>query len=217
MKGRFKKEFGFDRQGSRSLVVIDKSYLQAVTAQELRFYAKHRLIFAVTEVLQYEHFRKWDPRRFANLVKLKAVEKHLALLFALYVKTKNFHWHMSGPHVRDYHLLLDEQATQVFAMIDEIAERARKLGGTTIRSISDIARHQRLTDNNAEFVAPHDMLVELRGDNQELTRRVYGEPLSTVVDTHAVVNEAACADEEYNRTLLLSAASLNRDVTFQRK
>src|SRR6266849_7128639 len=94
----------------------------------------------------------------------------LADVFALYVKTKNFHWHMSGPHFRDYHLLLDDQATQVFTMIDEIAERARKLGGTTIRSISDISRHQRLTDNNAEFVASHDMLVELRGDNQELTR-----------------------------------------------
>jgi len=99
-----------------------------------------------------------------------ALRKLLADVFGLYVKTKNFHWHMSGPHFRDYHLLLDEQATQVFAMTDEIAERARKLGGTTIRSISDISRHQRLTDNNAEFVASHDMLVELRGDNQELTR-----------------------------------------------
>jgi starvation-inducible DNA-binding protein len=99
-----------------------------------------------------------------------ALRKLLADVFVLYVKTKNFHWHMTGPHFRDYHLLLDEQATQVFAMTDEIAERARKLGGTTIRSISDISRHQRLTDNNAEFVAPRDMLVELRGDNQELTR-----------------------------------------------
>src|SRR5271166_2274019 len=85
----------------------------------------------------------------------------LADVFALYVKTKNFHWHMSGPHFRDYHLLLDDQATQIFAMTDDIAERARKLGATTIRSISDISRHQRLTDNNAEFVAPKDMLVEL--------------------------------------------------------
>jgi len=99
-----------------------------------------------------------------------ALRKLLADVFALYVKTKNFHWHMTGPHFRDYHLLLDEQATQVFAMTDEIAERARKLSGTTIRSISDISRHQRLTDNNAEFVAAHDMLVELRGDNQQLTR-----------------------------------------------
>ncbi len=77
---------------------------------------------------------------------------------------------MTGPHFRDYHLLLDDQAAQVFAMTDVIAERARKLGGTTIRSISDISRHQRLADNNAEFVAPRDMLVELRSDNQELTR-----------------------------------------------
>jgi len=99
-----------------------------------------------------------------------ALRKLLADVFTLYLKTKNFHWHMSGKHFRDYHLLLDEQATQIFAMTDVIAERARKLGGTTIRSISDISRHQRLTDNNAEFVAPHDMLVELRGDNQELTK-----------------------------------------------
>src|SRR5579863_729203 len=96
-----------------------------------------------------------------------ALRKLLADVFALYVKTKNFHWHMSGPHFRDYHLLLDEQATQIFAMTDDIAERARKLGGTTIRSISDISRHQRLKDNDKEFVAPRDMLVELRDDNLE--------------------------------------------------
>src|SRR5262244_3591489 len=84
----------------------------------------------------------------------------LADVFALYIKTKNFHWHMSGRHFRDYHLLLDEQGTQIFAMTDDIAERARKIGGTTIRSISDIAKHQRLKDNNAERVAPEDMLTE---------------------------------------------------------
>src|SRR5215470_15260875 len=94
----------------------------------------------------------------------------LANVFALYVKTKNFHWHISGRHFRDYHLLLDEQATQIFAMTDEIAERARKIGGTTIHSIGEITEHQRLKDNNAEFVAPKDMLSELRADNQELTR-----------------------------------------------
>jgi starvation-inducible DNA-binding protein len=101
-----------------------------------------------------------------------ALRKLLADVFALYVKTKNFHWHMSGKHFRDYHLLLDEQATQTFAMTDDIAERARKIGGTTLRSISDISRHQRLKDNNAEFVAPFDMLKELRGDNQQLTREL---------------------------------------------
>ena len=94
----------------------------------------------------------------------------LADVFALYLKTKNFHWHMSGRHFRDYHLLLDEHAEQIFAMTDDIAERARKLGGTTLHSISDISRHQRLKDNNEDFVTPEDMLTELRADNQELTR-----------------------------------------------
>lgn len=94
----------------------------------------------------------------------------LADMFALYVKTKNFHWHMSGSHFRDYHLMLDEQSDQIFATTDAIAERARKIGGTTIRSVGDIARHQRVRDNNDEFVAPHDMLAELCADNQQLTR-----------------------------------------------
>ena len=94
----------------------------------------------------------------------------LADVFALYLKTKNFHWHMSGRHFRDYHLLLDEHADQIFAMTDDIAERARKIGGTTLHSISDISRHQRLQDNNEDFVTPKDMLTELRSDNQELTR-----------------------------------------------
>src|SRR6202030_1410003 len=98
-----------------------------------------------------------------------ALRKLLADVFTLYLKTKNFHWHMSGKHFRDYHLLLDEHATQIFAMTDEIAERARKLGGTTIHSIRDIAEHQRLKDNNAEFVPPQDMLAELRDDNRQLT------------------------------------------------
>src|SRR5271154_5781093 len=94
----------------------------------------------------------------------------LADVFALYMKTKNFHWHMSGPHFRDYHLLLDEQSEQIFAMTDDIAERARKIGGTTLHSISEIAREQRLSDNNDEFVAPADMLAELTDDNQALVR-----------------------------------------------
>jgi starvation-inducible DNA-binding protein len=101
-----------------------------------------------------------------------SLRKLLANVFALYVKTKNFHWHMSGKHFRDYHLLLDEHATRIFAMTDEIAERARKIGGRTLRSISDISRHQSLKDNNEEFVAPEDMLVELRADNQHLTREL---------------------------------------------
>ena len=92
----------------------------------------------------------------------------LADTFALYLKTKNFHWHMSGPHFRDYHLMLDEQGDQLFAMTDAIAERARKLGGTTLRSIGHIARLQRIPDNDAEFVTPEDMIAELASDNQQL-------------------------------------------------
>lgn len=92
----------------------------------------------------------------------------LADVFTLYMKTKNFHWHMSGPHFRDYHLLLDEQAEQIFAMTDELAERARKIGGTTLRSIGHASRLQRISDNDADFVTPDDMLAELRDDNKQL-------------------------------------------------
>lgn len=94
----------------------------------------------------------------------------LADVFVLYVKTKSFHWHMTGSHFRDYHLLLDEHAEQIFAMTDAIAERARKTGGSSLRSISDIARHQRLKDNNEEAIAPKEMLQELRADNLQLIR-----------------------------------------------
>jgi starvation-inducible DNA-binding protein len=94
----------------------------------------------------------------------------LADTFALYLKTKNFHWHMTGQHFRDYHLLLDEHSDQIFAMTDDIAERARKIGGTTIHSIGEVSRNQRLKDNDEERVSPKDMLVELCADNQALTR-----------------------------------------------
>src|ERR1041385_3829676 len=96
----------------------------------------------------------------------------LADVFALYVKTKNFHWHMSGHHFRDYHLLLDEQADQLFAMTDPIAERVRKLGGLTLHSIGEIARIQRVLDHDSDYVEPLDMLAELAGDNKELTTRL---------------------------------------------
>lgn len=113
----------------------------------------------------------------------------LADTFVLYVKTKNFHWHMSGPHFRDYHLLLDEQADQIFAMTDDLAERVRKTGGTTIRSIGQIARMQRLLDNDAEYVTPLDMLAELRDDNKQmvtLLREAHG-----VCDEHGDVASAS--------------------------
>jgi starvation-inducible DNA-binding protein len=97
-----------------------------------------------------------------------ALNALLADVFAIYLKTKNFHWHMSGPHFRDYHLLLDEHADQIFAMTDDIAERVRKIGGITIRSIGNVARLQRISDNDAEYVDPLDMLAELREDNQAI-------------------------------------------------
>jgi starvation-inducible DNA-binding protein len=105
----------------------------------------------------------------------------LADMFALYVKTKNFHWHMSGPHFRDYHLLLDEQADQIFATTDDIAERVRKIGGTTLRSIGHVSRLQRIRDNDAGFVAPSDMLAELCNDNKELA--------TNLRQTHELCNE----------------------------
>jgi starvation-inducible DNA-binding protein len=98
----------------------------------------------------------------------EALKALLADVFALYLKTKNFHWHMSGPHFRDYHLLLDEQSDQIFAMSDPIAERGRKIGGSTIHSIGEIKRLQRLLDNDEAYVTPRDMLAELHGDNKQL-------------------------------------------------
>src|SRR6201988_1596859 len=101
-----------------------------------------------------------------------ALNALLADVFALYIKTKNFHWHVSGPHFRDYHLLLDEQGDQIFATIDPIAERVRKVGGTTLRSVGHIGRLQRVLDNDAEYVTPLDMLAELREENARLAERM---------------------------------------------
>ena len=110
-----------------------------------------------------------------------ALNATLADTFALYLKTKNFHWHMSGPHFRDYHLLLDEQAEQIYDTTDAIAERVRKVGGTTLRSIGHIARLQRVLDNDADYVTPLDMLAELRDDNMQTATRMR--------ETHGVCDE----------------------------
>jgi starvation-inducible DNA-binding protein len=132
----------------------------------------------------------------------------LADVFSLYVKTKNFHWHMSGPHFRDYHLLLDEQSDQIFAMTDDIAERARKIGGTTIRSIGEIAREQRLKDNDEEFVAPEEMLGELSRDNLLLTQSM--RAAHEVCEEHNDVATASMLevwiDQTERRTWFLSEA-----------
>jgi starvation-inducible DNA-binding protein len=133
----------------------------------------------------------------------------LADMFALYLKTKNFHWHMSGRHFRDYHLLLDEQAEQIFATTDAIAERVRKIGGTTLRSIGQISRLQRLLDNEAEYVSPHDMLAELRDDNKQLTAAM--RETHTLCDEHEDVASASLLenwiDEAERRTWFLFEAT----------
>jgi len=139
----------------------------------------------------------------------------LADVFALYLKTKNFHWHMSGPHFRDYHLLLDEQADQLYAMTDPIAERIRKVGGTTLRSIGHIARTQRISDNDAEYVQPLDMLAELRDDNKMLAKKL--REAHDVCDKHEDIATASLIevwiDETERRTWFLFEASRQGDPT----
>jgi len=137
----------------------------------------------------------------------------LADVFALYIKTKNFHWHMSGPHFRDYHLLLDEQATQLYAMTDPIAERIRKVGGPTLKSVGGIARAQRVLDNDAEYVEPLDMLAELREDSKGLAGRL--RQAHNVCDEHRDIATASLIevwiDETERRTWFLCEASRKGD------
>ncbi len=139
----------------------------------------------------------------------------LADVFSLYMKTKNFHWHMSGPHFRDYHLLLDEQADQLYAMTDPIAERIRKTGGSTLRSIGHIARIQRIKDNDAEYVDPQDMLAELREDNQILAARL--REVHGMVDELRDIATASLIetwiDETERRTWFLFEAGRRGDKT----
>jgi starvation-inducible DNA-binding protein len=142
-----------------------------------------------------------------------AMNAILADVFALYVKTKNFHWHLSGPHFRDYHLLFDEQADQIFAMSDAIAERVRKVGGSTIHSIGHIASLKRINDNNAEYVEPSDMLAELREDNKALAGRL--REAHNVCDEHRDIATASLIevwiDETERRTWFLFEAGRRGD------
>jgi starvation-inducible DNA-binding protein len=139
----------------------------------------------------------------------------LADVFALYLKTKNFHWHMSGPHFRDYHVMLDEQAEQLFEMTDPIAERIRKVGGSTLRSIGHIARTQRFLDNDADFVEPSDMLGELCDDNKTMATRL--REAHDVCDEHRDIASAAIIevwiDETERRTWFLFEASRPADAS----
>ena len=139
----------------------------------------------------------------------------LADAFALYLKTKNFHWHMSGPHFRDYHLLLDEQAGQILAMTDPVAERIRKVGGSTLKSIGHISRTQRLLDNDADYVEPLDMLAELRDDNKTLAARL--REAHNVCEEHRDVATTSLIeiwiDETERRTWFLFEASRQDGAT----
>jgi len=138
-----------------------------------------------------------------------AMNKLLADVFALYMKTKNFHWHMSGPHFRDYHLLLDEHADQLFAMTDAMAERVRKIGGLTLRSVGQVSQLQRVEDNDAEYVEPMDMLAELREDNKTLAANL--REAHDVCDEHSDLGTAAMlevwVDETERRTWFLFEAT----------
>jgi starvation-inducible DNA-binding protein len=142
-----------------------------------------------------------------------AMNAILADVFALYLKTKNFHWHMSGPHFRDYHLLLDEHGDQLFAMTDPIAERIRKVGGPTLKSIGHISRIQRVADNNADYVEPLDMLAELAGDNKTLAARL--REAHNVCDEHRDIATASLIevwiDETERRTWFLFEATRRRN------
>jgi starvation-inducible DNA-binding protein len=143
-----------------------------------------------------------------------AMNAILADVFALYLKTKNFHWHLSGPHFRDYHLLFDEQAEQIFAMTDPIAERVRKIGGATIKSIGQIAKLQRVLDNDADYVEPDDMLAELCEDNNTLVSRL--REAHNVCDEHRDIATASVIetwiDEAERRTWFLFETS-KREMT----
>lgn len=164
---------------------------------------------AITQAKEKHHAVQQIPTDLSREGVLEittALRQLLADTFALYLKTKNFHWHMTGTHFRDYHLLLDEHGEQIFAMTDDIAERARKIGGTTLRSIGDISRQQRLQDNDEESVSPKDMLTELCADNQALTG--YFRSAHGTCDKHDDVATASLIevwiDETERRTWFLA-------------
>jgi len=156
-----------------------------------------------------------DLRTAATKDIAAAMNGILADVFALYLKTKNFHWHMSGPHFRDYHVMLDEQADQIYAMTDPIAERIRKVGGSTLRSIGHIARTQRILDNDAEYVEPSDMLAELCEDNKTVATRL--REAHDVCQEHRDIATASFIevwiDETERRTWFLFEAGRPGDAT----
>ena len=176
------------------------------TAQQTTHQTTHRSA-AVKEASKTDSRDGFTPEQVKTLS--SALNPLLADFFALYLKTKNFHWHMSGPHFRDYHLLLDDQADQIFKVTDDIAERVRKIGGETIRSIGHIARMQRISDNDADFVDPLDMLAELREDNKTLVARM--REAHNVTDEHRDIASSSLLenwiDETERRTWFLFESS----------
>ena len=182
-------------RGARNLQVREGNWQMATTS--------------ATQLSTQEKTRRDLPSGLGRegVVEITRELRHLlADVFTLYLKTKNFHWHMSGSHFRDYHLLLDEQGEQIFAMTDVIAERARKLGGTTLHSIGEISRHQRLKDNDYEAMSPQYMLAELCEDNQLLTRSL--RSAHELCDRHSDVATASLIetwiDEAERRVWFLS-------------
>jgi starvation-inducible DNA-binding protein len=166
--------------------------------------------FADTELRRLEPLDSpadFEPHAVAKIS--SALNAVLADMFALYLKTKNFHWHISGPHFRDYHLLLDEQSAQIFAATDAIAERVRKIGGTTLRSIGHIARLQRVADDDREYVAAKDMLMELLEDNKQLAASL--RSAHTLCDEYGDVASASLienwVDEAEHRAWFLFEAA----------
>lgn len=180
----------------------------------------------VTKKLDGKDIKKLEQRRrlpLATPTDLKpeatqeiggALNAILADVFALYLKTKNFHWHLSGPHFRDYHLLLDEQSDQLFAMTDPLAERVRKLGASTLKSIGHIARTQRVLDNDADYVEPQDILAELREDNKTLAAHL--REAHALADEHHDIGSASLIetwiDETERRTWFLFETSRDGGV-----
>ena len=165
---------------------------------------------SISKRLQKPHSKSSQMRTDLAREAVAEISDELVLLlsdaFSLFLKTKNFHWHVTGPYFREYHLMLDEQADQIFAMTDVIAERARKMGASTVRSISDISRHQRLKDNNEEGLPPFRMFEELRADNQQLT--MFLRRLHEVCERHNDVATASLieiwVDETERRAWFLS-------------
>jgi len=186
--------------------------------QELRFMAKKlnaKTVKAAKTLRKRPLATPTDLAAAATRDISAVLNQVLADVFALYLKTKNFHWHVSGPHFRDYHLLLDEQGDQLFAMTDPIAERIRKIGGTTMRSIGHISRTQRISDNDADYVQPLDMLAELREDNKTLAATL--REAHNVTDEHRDIASSSLIenwiDETERRTWFLFEASRQGDGT----